>query len=346
MSKNLKNINKIKNTQKKINNDTKSQTKNNKENKGISTNTNNKNNNIIKPELKEEKDKKKEIEKENNNENKTTEITRIKAPRQVKSPVMEISNASNEEESSAQLEDVSEVNTIYNMKKNTLQASTTKTLNDKKSNIDSDNVIEEVDDFSKNIVKGSVYNLTKDKILLPYIYKLSLYNNSIINKTLNVLKNCNGKLFKIINSENYVRILEKNQKIVGAYQIYCLFSFFTNGKEFYKLKYAFNKWKKFLKIFNQMTKIKHIKNCRGHCLGCDCEDISECHISFCSCKNKRHDNDCNSYSLCFNCSCKLCQIMLKKILIRNIFMKKDSPKRYFLYIWYKNIFSKSRSINL
>ena len=173
----------------------------------------------------------KEEEKEKNSENKNVEITRIKAPR---IPNSEISN---DEESSAQLEDVSEVNTIYSMRKNPNQASGTI----KKINVDFDNVIEEVDDFSKNIIKGSVYNLTKDKILLPYIYKLSLYNNNAVNKTLNVLKNCNGKLFKMIDSEEYAKTLERHQKEIAAYQIYFLFSFFNNGKDHYRLKYAINK---------------------------------------------------------------------------------------------------------
>ena len=290
-----------------------------------------------KEEKKEEvKEEKNEEEKEKNIENKNSDIKRIKAPR---IPNSEISN---DEESSAQLEDVSEVNTIYSMRKNPNQASGTI----KKINVDSDNVIEEVDDFSKNIIKGSVYNLTKDKILLPYIYKLSLYNNNAINKTLNVLKNCNGKLFKMIDSEEYARALERNQKNIAAYQIYFLFSFFNNGKDFYRLKYAFNKWKKFINIFNQINRIKHIKNSRGHCLGCDCEDLHQCHISYCCCENDKENNKCNNYSLCFNCSCKLCQIILKKILIRHKFMKSVNPKRYYLNLWYKHIFNKGRTINM
>ena len=278
----------------------------------------------------------KEEEKEKNSENKNIEITRIKAPR---IPNSEISN---DEESSAQLEDVSEVNTIYSMRKNPNQASGTI----KKINVDFDNVIEEVDDFSKNIIKGSVYNLTKDKILLPYIYKLSLYNNNAVNKTLNVLKNCNGKLFKMIDYEEYARTLERHQKEIAAYQIYFLFSFFNNGKEYYRLKYAFNKWKKFIKVFNHIMRIKHIKNLRGHCLGCDCEDLHQCHISYCCCENEKENNKCNNYSLCFNCSCKLCQIILKKILIRHKFMKSVNPKRFYLNLWYKHIFNKGRTINL
>ena len=290
----------------------------------------------------EEKQIKKEEEEKKAIENKNNEITRIKAP---KIPNSEISN---DEESSAQLEDVSEVNTIYSMRNNSNQVSGTGNLNmnTKKSNIDADNVIVEVDDFSKKIVKGSVYNLTKDKILLPYIYKLSLNNNNAVNKTLNVLKNCNGKLFKMISSEDYARILEKNQKNVAAYQIFCLFSFYNCGKDFYKMKYAFNKWKKFINIFNQLIKIKHIKNYRGHCIGCDCEDLHQCHISYCCCENDEENNKCSNYSLCFNCSCKLCQIILKKILIRHKIMKIVNPKRYHLYLWYKHIFNRSRIINL
>jgi len=290
----------------------------------------------------EEKEIKKGEEKEKAIEIKNNEITRIKAP---KIPNSEISN---DEESSAQLEDVSEVNTIYSMRNNPNQISGSGNINmnTKKSNIDADNVIVEVDDFSKKIVKGSVYNLTKDKILLPYIYKLSLNNNNAVNKTLNVLKNCNGKLFKMINSEDYARVLERNQKNIAAYQIYCLFSFFNNGKDFYKMKYAFNKWKKFINIFNQLTKIKHIKNYRGHCIGCDCEDLHQCHISYCCCENEEENSKCSNYSLCFNCSCKLCKIILKKILIRHKIMKIVNPKRYHLYLWYKHIFNRSRIINL
>ena len=235
-----------------------------------------------------------------------------------------------EDESSALMEDPSEVNTIYSI--NNLQK-----------------VIKNIDS-NKRTPKGDIENkvlnkedIEKNKILLPYIYKMSIYNNNAINMTLNVLKNCNEKLFNMINSEKYAKILEKNQKLLSAYQIYCLYCLLNNGKNFYKLKFGFNKWKKLISVFNKMEESKHIKTIKGHCVGCDCQDIV---LSYSSSIMSLNSIGNNNNNICYNCSCNLCKIKFKRILIRHKFMKEINPKRYYLFLWYKNAFKKIRYIKI
>ena len=237
-------------------------------------------------------------------------------------------NDNNEEESSAFMEDPSEINTIYSIhniqKTNNIQQAKNNTIN--YNNM----IIKE----EKNNKKLEIENLSKNKLLLPYIYKLSFYNNNTINLTLNVLQNCNEKLFNMMNSENYVKILEKNQKLLSSYHIYCLYSLFNNGKNFYILKYAFKKWKKLLTIFNNNKENKHIRNNKGHCIGCSCKDIYLDYLKY------------NNDNMCFNCICCKCKNIIKSILIRHKFMKEINPKRYYLFLWYKNIFNRIRYINI
>ena len=143
----------------------------------------------------------------------------------------------------------------------------------------------------------------------------------------------------MINSENYIKILEKNQKLISSYQIYCLYSLFNNEKKFYHLKYIFNKWKKNIQIFNDTESIKHIKNSKGHCIICECQDkmtpLSNCDY---------YQNINNSFSSCFNCKCKICTIKLKNVIIKNKYKKFINPKRYYFFLWFKNIFNKSGNI--
>ena len=236
-----------------------------------------------------------------------------------------------EEESSALMEDPSEIHTIYSM--NNLQKVS--------KNIDS-NKRTPKEDEDKILTKEDI---EKNKILLPYIYKLSFYNNNAINMTLNVLKNCNEKLFNMISSEKYVRILEKNQKLLSAYQIYCLYSLLNNGKNFYKLKFGFKKWKQLISVFNKMEESKHIKTIKGHCVGCDCQDLLMSYSSSILSLNSIGNNN-NSTNVCYHCSCHLCKIKFKRILIRHKFMKEINPKRYYLFLWYKNTFKKIRYIKI
>jgi hypothetical protein len=272
---------------------------------------------------------------ENNKENLKNEIKIIKNQK-TNINSSEVNNE-NEEESSALMEDPSEVQTIYNFKNNT--TNTPHQSKDAKSN--TYEVIEEENDYYNSLLKQSINNLTKTNLLLPYIYKLSLHNNNAINKTLDMLTNCNAKLFKLINSEDYVKFLKKNQKIISAYQIYCLYCLFNKGKNFYRLKNRFTKWKKNMNIFNQNTINKHIRNKREQYLGTNYLSQQK-DKNYCYCKKLNKSNRNNNY----NCLCKLRRTILKKILIRQKFMKKINPKRYYLYLWYKNIYKKVRSINL
>ena len=148
----------------------------------------------------------------------------------------------------------------------------------------------------------------------------------------------------MINSERYVKILEKNQKLLSAYQIYCLYSLFNNGKNFYILKFAFKEWKKLISVFNKMEESRHIKNIKGHCVGCDCQDIALSYsLSIMSPNNLGNNNNKN---VCYHCNCHLFKIKLKRILIRHKFMKEINPKRYYMFLWYKNTFKKIRYIKI
>ena len=233
----------------------------------------------------------------------------------------EFNNSENEEdESSALLEDPSEINTIYTINNNQKE----NYLSDSKSikNSGFNNIIQKED---KNINKINEQNIKKNKKLLPYIYKLSFYNNNAINKTLEVLKNCSEKLFNVISSENYVKILEKNQKIISAYQIYCLYSLFNNGTKFYELKYGLNKWKKYINSFH--NKSKKIKSNNSHFHFCNLYYIKN---------NKRISNELNAY-----CCCTILKQKIKNI-IKNKFMKDINPKRYYLLLWLKKILSRAK----
>ena len=245
-------------------------------------------------------------------------------------------NNDNEEDSSALMEDPSEINTIYSIHNFQKITNSQQHVNiNNYNNIDTNNVIEEEKESKKmskeNISKNNNKN---NKILLPYIYKLSFFNNNAMNLTLNVLKNCNEKLFNMINSENYAKILEKNQKLLSSYQIYCFYSLLNNGKNFYRLKYRFKKWKELASIFNNKEK-PHIKNSNGHCLGCNCKNI-----------NMDFNKNYNNYHMCFHCICYISKSKIKRALMRHKFMRELNPKRYYLFLWYKNVFNKIRNINI
>ena len=112
---------------------------------------------------------------------------------------------------------------------------------------------------------------------------------------------------------------------------------FESGNKYYKLKFAFNKWRNVINIFKDKIKNKHMHKNYGHCLNCDCgENSKKC--PGCSCNEK--------ISMCYNCSCKLSKIKLKKILFRHIFMKVINSKRYYLFLWFKNTFNKIRKISI
>ena len=55
--------------------------------------------------------------------------------------------------------------------------------------------------------------------------------------------------FYLINDdikEKYFILIKKNYKNLGAYRIFYLYSLFSEGTEYYKIKYFFRKWKKFV----------------------------------------------------------------------------------------------------
>ena len=238
-------------------------------------------------------------------------------------------NALSSEDSSSMLEDPSSIFTINNNQ-------------DKRSKLSeiTENPpvpIEEVDDSRSEIINESLVNLTKDKISYPHIYKYTVKNNKVLSHTMNLLKNLNSKVYKSLNTQEYVSLLEKNYKSFTAYQILCIYCMLENGKQFYKLKFAFNKWRNDLNIFKDKIKIKHNHKNYGHCLSCDCPKNSK-KCPGCGCSD--------TISMCYNCSCKLSKIMLKKILYRQFYMKIINSKRYYLFLWFKKTFNKIRKINI
>ena len=232
------------------------------------------------------------------------------------------------EESSSMLEDPSSMFTINNQ--------------DKKPRLSDINEnppvpIEEVDDSKSEIINGSIVNINKEEISYPNVYKYTLQNNKVLSYTMNLLKNTNNIIYKNLHTQEYVNLLEKNCKVLTAYHIFCLYCMFESGNKYYKLKFAFNKWRNVINIFKDKIKNKHMHKNYGHCLNCDCgENSKKC--PGCSCNEK--------ISMCYNCSCKLSKIKLKKILFRHIFMKVINSKRYYLFLWFKNTFNKIRKISI
>ena len=54
----------------------------------------------------------------------------------------------------------------------------------------------------------------------------------------------------------------------------------------------------------------------------------------------------NNYHMCFHCICYISKSKIKRVLMRHKFMRELNPKRYYLFLWYKNVFNKIRNINI
>ena len=105
---------------------------------------------------------------------------------------------------------------------------------------------------NKNIEKDAKRENEKEKEkekenkLIQNISDLSENNTKMMNDNLNIIKN--NKNFNLLDNndikEKYISLLKKHNYELGAYRIFYLYSLINNNKEFYRLKYAFKKWKK------------------------------------------------------------------------------------------------------
>ena len=86
----------------------------------------------------------------------------------------------------------------------------------------------------------------KEKAIIQNICDLSENNTNIINENINIIKN-NKNINLLSNNdikEKYITLLKKHNYELDAYRIFYLYSLFNDNKDFYRLKYAFKKWKK------------------------------------------------------------------------------------------------------
>jgi hypothetical protein len=85
----------------------------------------------------------------------------------------------------------------------------------------------------------------KGKKLVKDICDMSQKNIDIINKNVDITKNNSN--INLLNNEfkdKYISLLKKNYEIMASYQIFYLYTLFTERVDYYKLKYVFNKLKK------------------------------------------------------------------------------------------------------
>jgi len=109
---------------------------------------------------------------------------------------------------------------------------------------------------NKNIEKDIKRENDKDKdkenekILIQIICDLSENNTKTMNENINIIKNNKDINLSDNNSikEKYLALLKKHNYELGAYRILYLYSLYNENKEFYRLKYAFKKWKKISKM--------------------------------------------------------------------------------------------------
>ena len=147
---------------------------------------------------------------------------------------------------------------------------------------------------------------------------------SLNNNVLNLINICGNGNESLSSINNYLKLIQYQNKLIAAYQIY---SFYFYNNHYIKLiRYYFYKWLKHNKIFKNSTKQEnHIISKNNHCINCNCF--------------RNHIN-----LNCIDCHCNKIKKVLKKILIRHIYMKKINLRKYYLYLWYKKSFKTIRKI--
>jgi len=93
---------------------------------------------------------------------------------------------------------------------------------------------------------------------------------------------------------------------------------------YYIKRKAFIKWRRNNNIFNGPFNKKHIKSSDDHCFTYACND----------------DNNLLGNIICLNCNCDKMKNTLKKIIIKQKFLKELNPIKYYLYLWHKNVLLK------
>ena len=186
------------------------------------------------------------------------------------------------------------------------------------------NKIEEVNKIgSKNNIK--IYHENKKRKGLEKINK----NLKELKEQIKNSFNMNNNIMKIMKKDenlffinNYLEIIKSQNKIISAYKIYYLY-YINNYNYNLKLKrYFFSNWLKNNKIFKYtINDENHIISKNKHCINCDCDKIN---------------------FNCFDCDCTKIKILLKKILIRHLYMKKINIRKYYLYFWYKKVFNRMK----
>jgi hypothetical protein len=86
----------------------------------------------------------------------------------------------------------------------------------------------------------------KEKTIIQNICDLSENNTNMINENINIIKS-NKNINLLPNNdikEKYITLLKKHNYELDAYRIFYLYSLFNDNKDFYRLRYTFNKWKK------------------------------------------------------------------------------------------------------
>ena len=159
---------------------------------------------------------------------------------------------------------------------------------------------------------NSTQKINKAQTQIFNIMKYSPLINSNNNKDLDIIAN------------DYLKLLDDYNKKIKIYQLYMLYKMFNDNNDYYLKRNAFNKWKKNNLIFVKSNNDKHIKTYNNHCFSCNCQDEEK--------------NNFEGQIMCLNCKCDKIRRNLKKILIKHKFLKELNPIRYYLLLWYKNIF--------
>ena len=152
------------------------------------------------------------------------------------------------------------------------------------------------------------------------IKKSMLINNNLLN-----MVNLSGNGSRGLSSiNNYLKLIKYQNKLLSAYQIYSLYDMNNNNQNIKLVRYYFYRWLKHNKIFKRTIKQEnHIKSKNNHCINCNCIKFN---LS------------------CIDCHCTKIKNALKRILIRNVYMKQINIRKYYLYLWYKNTFKTIRQI--
>ena len=176
-----------------------------------------------------------------------------------------------------------------------------------------------------DIKKDSKQRQKEKEVIIKDIYKKTKSLNKTYNGTFNIFKNnyMNNSTNELFMKE-YSKLLDDQNKKIKAYQLYLFYTYFNENYEYYLLRNSFNKWKQNNNIFNEPCNQNHIKTYDDHCISCSCEN----------------DNCSKGQIICLNCNCDEIKKVMKDLLINYLFLKEMNPLRYYIYLWYKNVFFK------